>query len=541
MRDVGTGAKPHIESSCVKATNTRGFGRMLARVSLFTFLSQVCSFASSIAIARVLGAKGSTDAYFLGLSVPMYVYGIFLGALRLSGIPALTEEAATGSDDFNRGASELMSLTVATTVLLSLLAAAIVIALLPLMLSDPGLVGPARLDALALAPLGVLGAMMGGLGAILGVRNRFGAAAIVLAIDPLLRIGLLVAVGSALGADALIIANLAGSAIAVATLWVLVRRDGIALRLRWPRASPFVRRMLRVSTPLVICQALIQVNPVVDRSMAGRLSAGSITALELGLRLFAVPMTLIGATLIGPLTATWSARRAAAGWPALRDSVNRAVTSFVTILPPVVVLGLVLRHQAITLLYQGQAYSVHATDQTADVFVLLLVGLPAQLLTIAFATLFVIEQRTAFVLKTGVANLVLNAVLDYVLRGPLGVGGIALSTSATYTIVLAAYVIAARRRWPGIAIPFAGAAGVRSAVAAALMAAAAYAISRAFPSSASRPALAVELAVVGVAVLAVYAGVLLAGGENRRLVAGRLRRSTLRGGLASTPDEVNGV
>jgi putative peptidoglycan lipid II flippase len=499
---------------------------------MFTFLAQMCGFASSIAIAHLLGANHSTDAYFLGLSVPMLVYGVFLAAVRQGAIPALTEQVAGSPEAFAKASSELVSTTIVATTMLSLVATGLAIGLLPLTIGNASLASSAQMNALELTPIGVFGATIAALAAILAVRNRFAAAAIVLAFDPLLRIVLLLVARSELGTGALVIANLAGNALAVAALWGLVRREGIVLKLRQPVRSPFVRGLLSASFPLLVGASVIQANPVVDRAMAGSLGSGSITALELGLRLFAVPMTLIGATLIGPLTATWSARKAAGGWTALRDSVNRAIEVFVMIVPPLLVLGIGLRHQLVGLMYHGGAYSAHATHETADVFALFLVGLPAQLLSIAFATLFVVEKRTVFMMKTGFVNVGLNVGLNFALRPALGVSGIALSTSLTYTLVLVLYLVATRRRWEGVSIPFWGTAGVRAGVGVGLMALAAYAMTSTFPAGATRAQLAAEVVAVGLAVVLVYGMVLLAADKRRRVVVDWVRQGVFRSMLA---------
>ncbi len=527
-------------ASAPAAANTRGFGRLALRLSFLTLLAQACGFASSIVIARVLGASHSTDAYFLGLSVPLLVYGAFLAAVRQGGIPILTSEAAAGEAAFVDASSELVSATLVVSIVVALVAAAIAIILLPLTIGNASLIGAARLDILELTPLAVFGAMIGAMATVLAVRNRFAGAALVLALDPILRIVLLLAAGSALGASALVIANLAGNCLAVFVMWSLVRREGIPLTLRSPWRSQFVRRMLAVSGPLLISQAVLQMNPVIDRTMAGALGAGSITALELGLRLFGVPMLLIGATLIGPLIATWAARKAADGWPALRDSLNRAVDAFALIVPPLLVIGVVLRHQIVDVLYQGGAYSSHAAGLTAAVFAMLLVGLPAQLLTIAFSALFIVEQQTRFCLKAGLVNVVLNVALNFALRPVFGVGGIALSTSVTLTIVLAIYIRSARRRWRGITIPFSGAAGVRAAVAVGLMAGVAYAMRSIVHSSDSRTQLLAEMVVIGLAVLAVYAMVLLTVHERRGAVVAWMRQTTMRGVAGQPPDPAEG-
>src|SRR6516225_7981801 len=82
------------------ATNMRGFGATALRVSALTLATQLIGFGSSIAVARVLGATSATDAYYLGLSVPMLVYGIFLTTSRQCAIPALTDEAGASRSSF---------------------------------------------------------------------------------------------------------------------------------------------------------------------------------------------------------------------------------------------------------------------------------------------------------------------------------------------------------------------------------------------------------------------------------------------------------
>jgi len=527
-----------VASGPLTAADHGGLGSILLRVSSLTLLTQVISFVSSILIARTLGATRSTDAYFLGYSVPLFVSSVFLTAIRSGAIPALTDEASRSERAFLAGSSELVSITLISTLLLSLLAAACAVALLPLTAGSPSLVAQAQVNALALTPLGVCAAMVSALAAILAVINRFAAAALVVGIDPILRIVLLALFGSALGTKALVIANDGGNALAVLVMWALVLRHGIPLKLRWPMRSDFVRRSIALTAPLVLCSAVVATNPVIDRAMTAPLGAGSITALDLGIRLFGIPLTLLGATLVGPLTATWSARKAAGGWAALRDSVNRGIEMFTVVVPPLLVLGIVLRHQLVSLIYHGGGYSEHATNQSAAVLGISELGAPAMLVGIAFGTLFVIEGHAKFVLMTGVINFALNGILDYVLRTPLGVAGIALSTSMTYTVVLVIYATATRRRWEGVRTPFSGPTGVRTFLAAGAMSVVTIALASAFSAEADRIELLAEVVVVSLAGLASYLAVVLRRDQWRRLITASLRQLTRLGWPGPLPGQV---
>jgi putative peptidoglycan lipid II flippase len=419
--------------------------KTMSQVMPVTFAAQICAFGASLALANVLGANVETDAYFLALSVPLTTYGILLAGVRLGAIPALTDRSRDGDASFSRSASEMVTGTALVALVLSVLLTAATLLAIP---ADHGLAAETRIAVIELAPLGVLGALAGALGAILATRESFIPAAAVLAFDPIARTILVVALGDSWGTNALVAGNLIGNSLAVVVLWAVLRRRGLLIRpIRVRRESPVIREVMKLSVPLMVGQSVLQLNPVIDRSMAANLSSGSVTQLELGLRLFAFPMTILTSTLIGPLAATWSARKLDGGWAALRESLTGGIFALTLVVPPILVSGLLLKDEAMTLLYSGGAYTDRALHETAKVFALFLVGFPAQLLVVLVATLFVVARDTVFPMKVALANVVLNVGLNFVLRGPLGPAGIALSTTVTFVILVTVYVVAAERRW----------------------------------------------------------------------------------------------
>lgn len=471
---------------------------------------QALSFAAWAAFAHVLGAGADTDAYLLGLAVPMLAYGIMLTAIRVGVIPGLTEEIAKGDTAGTRAGNELFAAAVFASATTGLVLAAIAVAAAPLVLRpDADLIFRTRLTIVELSPLAVLGATTGVLSAILAVRKSFAPAVAVLAFDPLLRIVLLLSVGDRLGVQSLVIANLVGGAAAVAALWGLVRHDGIPLKLIRPASTAFVRSVVGVSAPLLISASVMTVNPIIDRTMAGNLSAGAVTALDLGMRL--VPGGLFVALVVAPLTATWATRKTHGGWPAIQESVQRALATSAVVILPIVVIGFVLRSQAVGFVYHGGAYSGHAASETTAVFGMSLLGLPAQVLSVILSTLFIVQRETIVPMKIGFVNVVLNVALNFAFRPWLGVAGIALSTTLTYAILNVAQVTAARRRWGSvlsgpIAIPLVGLIGALALGGLATLGALQF-----LPAGGSRIQALMALLVAGGFGLAVYAGAVVLG------------------------------
>lgn len=483
--------------------------RIASGLAPVTLLVQALSLGSSLALALVLGASYRTDAYYLALSVPVIVYSILLYAVGSGAIPTLTVHETDA--ELGDAASDLLTIVLIASVVLSVLISAMTVVLLPIVVGGPPrLTHLMRLIIVELAPYGVTGAVAGLLTAILAVRGRYLAAMAATGFEPLMKSVLVLVFRHPLGVQALVLGNLIGSGLAVACLWLLVSRQGLRLRvLRRPRSST-ARLLIALSLPLLISQAALQINPLVDRATASGLYHGSVTVLELGLRLFTAPTLLIGAVVVGPLTAVWSARSAEAGFSEVSASFGRALTALVVLLPPCLVVAYVLRHQLAQLFYVGGAYTSADIRQTGSVTGMLVLGLPAQNLILLLGTMFVVQRDTVFPMKVALANVVLNAVLDLVLRGPLGVPGVALSTTLTITLLSVTFVFEARRRWGEL-----GLRQVRRPLMLALPSSALVAAIALLASNGGGSTRADNLALVvgvGAAGLAVHAAVLRAGG-----------------------------
>lgn len=485
--------------------------RTVARVAPASLLVQIFSFGSSIVLAIQLGPTTRTDAYYLALSIPAVVYGVLLAGVGSGGIPTLTTLVQSASRrEVSSACSELLSATLIVATALAVLVSGIMMVVLPAAAGGSQELHSLTREFIAeLAPYAVTGALLGALGAVLAVRGRFVAPTMVLCLEPVAKSLLLIAFRRQLGVQALVIGNLGGNAGGVILLWWLLRRQGITIRPArcWP--SPVVRAIFLLSAPLVLSQSLLQLNPLIDRTTAAAVGPGSVTVFELGVRLFSAPMALLASSLIAPLTATWSARLGAEGWGAVRRSFGRALRAVVLIVPPLVVTGVLVRHDLVEFAYSSHRYTQHAVDATANVLGALLLGMPAAILIVPLSTLFVIHRDTVFPLKVGIANCVLNAVLDLALRGPLGVSGIAASTAITLTVLCPLFAWEAGRRWGSLGLVNALRPLVVSLTSCAAIIAAGEVLLRVLPLANSRLHALFGFAALGTVALFIHVGALL--------------------------------
>lgn len=510
-----------------RASAAGSLRRVLAGVLPATLAVQLCSFASAIAVATVLGASADTDAYFLALSIPLLVYGILLSGLRSGAIPELTNQLRAGREPFAQAAGQLLSAVLVLALALTFASTGLALLALPQLAGEApaAMVSSARSMVVYLAPVGVIGGLIGALGALLTVRGSPVAPVAVLAFDPLLRTLFVVLFGPVLGTSALIAGNLAGGGLAALSLvYLLRRRERISWRLVAPARSTFLLGVLGVSLPMMVGQGFAQLSPLASRTVASTLGPGSVTVFELGLRVFSIPVALMGSLLIAPLTAAWAARYQARGWGAVSASFSRIMAALLVILPPVVVLGIALRGELMGLLFGGGAYSDEAVNRTASVFGMLLLGLPAQLVVVPLATLFIVRKNAVVPMLIAVANLVLTVALALALRSSLGLAGVALATSLTLTFLCVVYFTLARRRLGTLEVAWLRGTLARAVVSAMVIALMAWQVLSVLPAPDGRLGYFLTIGVTGGAGVAVHLLILVLGGEPevRRLLPPRI-------------------
>jgi peptidoglycan biosynthesis protein MviN/MurJ (putative lipid II flippase) len=469
---------------------------------------QIVGFAASVALAHTLGAVAATDTFFVAQSIPLFVSWVLLAAIRLGGIPMLTRRLNGEPRRLAEATSEILWAAAVSAALLSLVVTALAVAVMPVMISGAESVRLGRLIALELAPLPILMAVTAALSALLAVLGRFSVAVLVLLLDPLMRTVSTLLFAKSVGVEALAAGSVLGSALAVVVLWGVVRNQGLLLHVPAPLHSPAVREVLTFSVPLLISYAVLSLNPLVDRVMAAPLGSGRVTELQFALQLFNVPSTLLAAALITPLLAVWQKRFDSLGWASLRQSFVRAVEVVVVVIPPVVAIALVLRKELVIAIFQGGQFTEEDVDSVASAFGALLVGIPAQLFVVLYATLFLVRNRPWVPAAIGLANVVLNAALNLILRVPFGITGIAWSTTLTISVLTIAYALKTRGSYGPLLTPNVIRRGIRCCFAALCAGVGSFGLLELLPDPTAKPEAILEITVASVLGIALYSGIL---------------------------------
>ncbi len=402
-----------------------------------TAISRALGFVRELLYASFFGASGTMDAFFVALTIPSFLD-------RGLGEAASTVGTARWKEDRRSGHAAAARAFSATSVRIAVIALAVAIlqylfhAELARLIA-PGLEEPelaARLMAL-MAPLGVLFVLRRSWNAPLIAHERFGLRA---ALPVCINICVIafVALGAGVwGIDAAARGVLVANVLAPLVLLIACMRIGVLpnprhIGIRDPSATIALRMML----PIVAAVSFGEISVIVDRVLASKMAAGSVSALFYAWRILAIPGALLLAsvpTALFPRLAALASRRDHAAVAALADRSLRAVT---IVAFPFALLLLLLAEPITRTLLQRGAFDAAATSVTAAVMACYAMAFLAQGPQAICVRAFHALQDTKTPMKVSLVTISVNVGVSLLLAGPLGAPGLALATAIAYNLNL---------------------------------------------------------------------------------------------------------
>lgn len=386
-------------------------------------------------LARWFEVGRQTDVYFLVVGAVQLIAYMLALVVESAVLPFAAKSLQQDARSLRAFAARTSRYVLAAGVPVTLLSLAVVgFGVVP----AAGLTGPDRADAytyvLVVAALPVLAALSGVYSAANFTLNRF---AFTTGTQVLRAGGGIVgaaALGEQMGLLAVALGLTVGEALRALTLAVVLprrRSDGGS------EPVDVGLQMLRLASPTLLASLVIAINPIVDKAVAARLDAGAATLIELGEKLFYIPMVLLVAA-VSKVSATVWARQVGLDGAALREDfwrmqrVGAAVTSGVVV---VAVLAVVLvRDPVVDFLGLGRDTAFFG------VFIAYIVGLPLALAADLAGVMLITLRQTRVFPALAVLLVVVNLAADVIGARFFGVVGIAASSTIVRVVNLAVFL-----------------------------------------------------------------------------------------------------
>lgn len=392
-----------------------------------------------ILLAAWFGRSDATDAYMLIGALFTFVGSIVVAAFQDSVlIPVVTELRLKRAHELPSAVQSLFGATLVTTLAASLVAIALGLAHSLVAVSGER----AILERSLLVPLALLVPTMGCRAFLVGLANAHQK----YTLHPLgsglgMGVTLLGLSQSArLGIGVLPWWLLAGELVAVAILAAAVRR-ATALPLT-PRftLTPEVRRFLRMVASEAGGSAVTRINPVVDQAFAVATGfVGGGTLLRYSFDVAGLPLTILQATVFPVLVGAFAHHVTVHGTRTFGPMVLRALAATSAFVLALAGLLYLFRAQALTLAFGHGAMDPEALARMADILPFALVGAVPFGCLLVLARAHVALQNARIMFPLGILNAAANLGFNALLVRPLGLEGLALSTSLVQALVALAF------------------------------------------------------------------------------------------------------
>jgi putative peptidoglycan lipid II flippase len=399
-----------------------------ATVGSATILSRILGFVRDVVLAKMFGASGETDAFFLAFRIPNFMRRLFAeGSFSLAFVPVLSEYKANGDREALRDLIDHVTGTLAA-ILLVLVSLGIFAAPLVLTIFAPGWVVDDRpefdLSAGMLRitfPYIMLISLTALAGGVLNTYERF----LIPALTPvLLNLSLIASALLLAGHLEVPVTALAWGVLAAGFAQLLLQvpaliRLGLMPRPRWGWRHSGVRRIMKLMIPTLFGSSVAQVNLLFDSIIATFLVTGSVSWLYYSDRLLEFPLGVLGIALATVILPNLSQKHAKANTSEFSATLDWALRLAVIITVPAAVGLVILAGPILITLFQYDAFRPEDVRMSTYSLVAYSAGLPAFIAVKVLAPGYYARQDTKTPVKIAIAAMVTNMLLNVIFVGLL--------------------------------------------------------------------------------------------------------------------------
>ncbi|HZU24723.1 MAG TPA: murein biosynthesis integral membrane protein MurJ [Bryobacteraceae bacterium] len=433
-------------------------------VSAAVFSSRVTGLVREIVMARLFGAGFIYDAFLLGFRIPNLTRDLFAeGALSSAFVPVFTQTLTT---EGRRKAAQLSNVTgtaiilfVGTLAVLGMIFAPVLVELLaPGFHNVPGKFELTVRLTQVMFPFLLMVALAAQAMGVLNTCNRFGVPATASTFFNFgaISFGLLAGfvIGPHIGIDritGMAIGVVIGGAIQLGWQLPAMWSEGFAFHWSKQWSNPGLRRIIHLMGPAILAEAAVQINVMVNTNFASRIPLnGPVSWLGYSFRFMQFPLGVFGVAIANATLPSIARSISQGNLEEYRRTLSRSLAMVFLLCVPSSVGLIVLGRSIVAVIYQGGAFTVWDTQQTARALTWYAVGLAGyaglKVLNPAFYALH--DSRTPMLIS--IASIAINYGVASRMSARFGHVGLAMSTSAVATVAALALFWILRNRIDGI-------------------------------------------------------------------------------------------
>jgi len=213
--------------------------------------------------------------------------------------------------------------------------------------------------------------------------------------------------------------------------------------------DPGVQEVMRLMLPRIFGVAVVQLNFLIETSLASLLGVGAVSALWYAWRIMLLPQGVVAQSVATAAFPTFADQYARGQFQQLRSSLAATARSIFFIAIPASIGLLVLREPMIQLLFERGRFTETSTGLVAAALGAYALGLIGHSGVEILARAFYALHDTKTPVLLGIVSLVVNLIISLSLINVLGVIGLALANTVAALLEMTLLIVVIRRRLGG--------------------------------------------------------------------------------------------
>lgn len=414
-------------------------GKSISILMILTIVAKIFGFSREVVLSYIYGASSVSDAFITGSSLSEVLFAGVAGAIMVAYVPvgAKIEE----KNQLSRYTSNVMNMG---GIVIFIIVIMCMLLIKPLInLAAAGYVGQTYTNTVIIGLFALFSSLflfgINILNGFLNLKQSFSA----FAIQSIVSNGILIITFFSKTENAYIIGMsfLVSLFVPFIIIFCLACKRGLKYQLVFDQKDEQLKKVLFLAAPMFASQIAVQINGVIDRSLASSLDVGTVSAMKyanlLCLSFNSVFSGAVGSVLY-PQISLESNNKAK-----LEKDIKKTMMIMSVVIIPVTALSITLSKEIIRVIFEHGAFEQKMIGVTAASFAIYAVGLLGNGCCEILNRLFYVIGKVKDTVVCYCTGVLLNICLNFVFIRVWGYRGLAFATSisAIYMMLFLIFIL----------------------------------------------------------------------------------------------------
>ncbi|MED4351105.1 murein biosynthesis integral membrane protein MurJ [Schinkia azotoformans] len=208
----------------------------------------------------------------------------------------------------------------------------------------------------------------------------------------------------------------------------------------------YIKKMIKISLPVVLGLSVNQINTLVDRTLASRIIEGGISAINYSNYINGFAQGIFVSAIIAIVYPQFSKMVSENDMANLEKSIIKSINLVCILIVPSSIGVMLFNEEIVKLTFGRGAFDIQAINLTSNTLFFYSIGMVGYSIRDILSKVFYSFQDTKTPMTNAAIGMALNITLNIILSKYLGLGGLALATSLSGLITAILMFLSLKRR-----------------------------------------------------------------------------------------------